>query len=174
MENYIVRIYRRASDDSESIAGVVEKPESGENFSFRSHEEFINIFMPLEPKTRENKRQQIVEQREYRRFALKNTTLIFDDTTDVGEVIDISLGGISFHSPDIPEESKKPFKVGILCEGAEDYCTEKISCKKLMVRDTEEVSFEPKKRYSIVFDKLTSNMKMQLEHIIGNYSFCEV
>jgi hypothetical protein len=174
MENYIVRIYRRASDDSESIAGVVERPESGENISFRSHEEFINIFIPPESTISPNNKQQTIEQRKYRRFSLKNSTLIFDDTTDVGEVIDISLGGIAFYCPDIPEESKKPFKVGILCEGAEDYCTEKIDCKKLMVRDPELISFEPKKRYSIVFDELSSKLKMQMEHIIQNYSFCEV
>ena len=168
MENYIVRIYRRDGDDSESIAGVVENPESGENFSFRSHEEFINIFMPLAPKTMANKRQQIVEQREYRRFALKNTTLIFDDTTDVGEVIDISLGGISFYCPDIPEGSKGSFKVSILCEGAKNSSTGNINCKKLMLRHSGLNKHGPKKKFSVEFDALNAMQESQLEHIIQN------
>jgi len=43
MENYIVRIYRRDSADSEQIAGIVESVERNENIMFKSIEELMHI-----------------------------------------------------------------------------------------------------------------------------------
>lgn len=174
MENYIVRIYRRAGNDPESIAGIVEKPDSGENIPFHSNEDFIKIFFGVEPAVKENNKQQAIEQRRFRRFNVKDSTLIFDKTTDVGEIIDISLGGLSFYCPNMPEDSQKSFKVGILCQGVEDFCTGKINCRNLMVRYSPGNSFlsrshEPRKIFSIEFDKLDAKQRMQLLHIIQHY-----
>ena len=165
MENYIVRIYRRENTTPDSITGIVEKPDSGENIPFRSSEEFFNIFIPPESNTEENNNQ-ILEQRKYRRFNVKDSTLIFDATTDVGEIVDISLGGLSFHCPNMPDESKGSFKIGILCEGAENFCTGRINCKKLMVRRSGTDNHVPDRKFGIEFDGLNASQKSQLEHII--------
>ncbi|MFC1844376.1 PilZ domain-containing protein [Thermodesulfobacteriota bacterium] len=169
MENYIVRIYRRENTNPDSITGIVEKPDSGENISFRNNEEFFNIFVPSEASTDEN-HSQVMEQRKYRRFPIRNSTLIFDETTDVGEIIDISLGGLSFHCPNMPDESKGTFKVGILCEGAENFCTGRINCKKLMVRHAGNDKHVGGRKFGIEFDGLNASQKSQLEHIIKNCS----
>lgn len=173
MENYIVRIYRRTNSSPDCITGIVEKTDSSEKISFHSNEEFINIFLPPESAISPNNKQQIIEQRKYRRFNVKDTTLLFDATTDVGEIIDISMGGLSFFSPNTLEDSKGPFKVGILCEGAEDFCTAKIKCNKLMSRQKGMQSQEPRKRFSIEFDALNKKQEIQVAHIIQNYSQSE-
>lgn len=173
MENYIVRIYRRTSGNPDKITGVVEKPDSGKNVAFHSNEEFVNIFTTLKSKTRRNNIQQVFEQREYRRFNVKNSTLIFDDTTDVGEIIEISLGGVSFFCPNMPEELKGSFRVDILCEGLENFCAGKINCRKLMLRHPGQYHNDSRKRFSIVFDALSDQQKSQVEQIIRNYAVSE-
>ena len=173
MENYIVRIYRRTNSNPESVTGIVENPDSGENIPFHSNEEFVNIFFNSKPVITRDNKQQIIEQRKYRRFKVKNSTLIFDETTDVGEIVDISLGGLSFFCPNMPDELKGSFKVGILCEGVEDFCTGRINCKKLMLGYSGINSHKLKKRFSVEFDILKPTQRMQLEHIIKKYTVGE-
>lgn len=168
MENYIVRIYQRENSSPDCITGIVEKPESGKNISFHGKEEFIKIFIGQEVTTKPTDRQQVIEKRKYRRFSVKDSILIFDATTDIGEIIEISLGGLSFFCPDMPEESKKSFKVGILYEGAENFSTGKINCKKLILRHSDLNNDEPKKKFSVEFDDLNAMQESQLEHIIQN------
>jgi hypothetical protein len=174
MENYIVRIYRRANSSPDCITGIVEKPESGENILFRSNEEFINIFIASESTARPNNRQQVIEKRKYRRFNVTDSTLIFDATTDVGEIIDVSMGGLSFSCPNIPEDQNQLFKIGILCEGAKNFCTGKINCKNLKLSHSGLSSNGPRKRFSIEFDSLNAKQESQVEHILQNYSQCKV
>ena len=45
MENYIVRIYRRDSDDPQKIAGMVENVTKRENATFKSSEELMHILV---------------------------------------------------------------------------------------------------------------------------------
>jgi hypothetical protein len=128
MENYVVRIYRRSSDNPENITGVVEEPDKGENKAFNSKQEFYNIFWPTQLNNISTKLKRTLEFRKYRRFQIKKGTLVFDSTTDVGKIIDISMGGLSFSFPDMSIESKVPFNVGILF-GNNKYQTEKIKCR---------------------------------------------
>ena len=53
MENYIVRIYRRDSDQPDSIVGLVESVETGEIQSFHSVSELTEI-IAAPPTAREN------------------------------------------------------------------------------------------------------------------------
>ena len=168
MENYIVRIYQRANSSPESITGIVEKPESGENISFRCNKEFMGIFIGQEVTTRPKTRQQVIEKRKYRRFSVTDSILIFDSTTDIGEIIEISMGGLSFFCPDMPEESKRSFKVGILGEGVKNFSNGNINCKKLMLRHSGLNDHEPKKKFSVEFDALNAMQESQLEQIIQN------
>ena len=101
MENYVVRIYRRSSDNPENITGVVEKLDKGESKSFNSKEEFDNIFWPSSLSNNTSKLKRTLEFRKYRRFLIKKGTLVFESTTDVGKIIDISMGGLSFTGPEI-------------------------------------------------------------------------
>jgi hypothetical protein len=178
MENFIVRIYRRQTDDPDCVTGVVEKPGHNESMRFSSIEELIELIAPQKSRTGDSERKQVIEQRKYRRFGVKDGTLIFDSSTDVGEIIDISMGGLSFACPDIPEESSEPFEVGILC-GEDEYCTDKISCRKLMCHGTAgdypfNSSHGKRKRYSVEFGDLTPKQRLQLEHIIQSYAYSEV
>jgi hypothetical protein len=174
MENYIVRVYRRENSVNGDITGVVEKPDSGENISFHNNEEFLNIFVvPAVCSTTPANRKQVVEKRKYRRFYIKNSTLIFEKTTDIGEIVEISLGGLSFYCPNMPDDFNGVLKVGILCEGFENFCTGKINCKKIMLRHLDNNSHDSRNKFSIEFGKLTHLHKMQLEHIIKQYALSE-
>ena len=175
MENYIVRIYRRTNNNPESVTGIVENPDSGESIPFHNNEEFVNIFFAPEPVTSGDIRPQVIEQRKFRRFKVKNSTLVFDDTTDVGEIVDISLGGLSFFCADMPADLKGAFKVDILCEGVEDYCAGRINCKKLIAEYSGVNNTRQKNRFSVEFDEaMRPDQKMQLENIIKKYAVGEV
>jgi len=173
MENYIVRIYRRNSNDPDSITGVVEKPDRHESEPFSSIDNLISILVPRGYNTGESKQKQVVEKRKYRRFAVNEGTLIFNDSTDVGEIVDISMGGLSFTCPDDPEESSSLTDISILF-GENEYSTGKIKCKKVMCHGTAGFSAfsdqEKTKRYSIEFGDLNPDQRLQLNHIIQSYS----
>ncbi len=177
MENFIVRIYRRESDDPNRITGVVETPDSSESKRFSSIEDLITILVPDANNTKNKGRKQIVEQRKYRRFSVREGTLIFNTTTDVGEIIDISMGGLSFTCPDeMPEEPPSSFDIGILF-GEDEYYTGQIKCNKLMHHGASSDLFsrqEKGKRYSIEFSDLTPKQRLHLEHIIQSYTQCEI
>jgi len=172
MENFIVRIYRRDSDEPNRITGVVETPDSSESKRFSSLEDLMTILVPDANNTKNKRRKQIVEQRKYRRFSVKEGTLVFNNTTDVGEIIDISMGGLSFTCPEMPDESTSSFDVDILF-GEDEYYTGKIQCNKLMHHSASSDLFgsqEKGKRFSIEFGDLTPKQRLHLEHIIQSYT----
>lgn len=176
MENYVVRIYRRSSDNPESITGVVENPDKGENITFNSKEDFHNIFWPSLMNASATKLKKTLEFRKYRRFLIKEGTLVFDSTTDVGEIIDISMAGLAFNCPNIPIDSKKPLNIGILFN-SKQLCTKKIKCRligndyKLNNQDT--TSQFHKRRMSVEFMDLTHRQTAQLRYIIQNHTLGE-
>lgn len=173
MENYVVRIYRRSSENPENIAGVVEKPDKGENKSFNSKEEFYNIFWPAMLENNTKKLKKTLEFRKYRRFLIKGGTILFDATTDVGKIIDICMGGLSFVSPNVSLDSKEPFNIGIIFD-RKQYSTEKIKCslvKRLGSSENTDIKSENlMNRYSVKFENLTPCQTSQLRHIIQNYT----
>jgi hypothetical protein len=177
MENFIVRIYRRESDDPNHITGVIEKPDSSESKRFSSVEDLIAILVPHAGKAKTRQRKQMVEQRKHRRFSVREGTLIFNNSTDVGEIIDISMGGLSFKAPEMTEETTSPFDVGILF-GEDEYFTGKVQCKKLMCHGASEDSLfsstEKGERYSVEFGELTPQQRLYLEHIIQSYTQYEI
>ena len=173
MENYVVRIYRRSSDNPENITGVVEKPDKGENKAFNSKEEFDNIFWPSLLSNNPPKLKRTLEFRKYRRFLIKEGTLMFDSTTDVGKIIDISMGGLSFSCPDISIDPQEPLNIGILF-GNKRYNTGKIKCI-LVKRYGSSSSVDPGRqdyinRYSVTFDNLTPKQTWQVRYIIQDYT----
>ena len=177
MESYIVRIYRRAGNKPEDITGVVEKPDNGENITFNNVEALFNIFVPPRIVNRQNKQKQVFEQRGYRRFFIKEGTLLFDSTTDVGEISDISMGGLSFSSHNMPEDFAPSLEVGILCADKK-YCTENIQCRNIICRSRTDSSASAdqgrSRRFSVEFGVLTPYQRHQLENIIQDYTMGEV
>jgi hypothetical protein len=175
MENFIVRIYRRKSDDPYCINGVVEILDLNINKEFSSSEELFAILIPQE-NSKYTRRKQVFENRKYRRFAIKDCTLIFDSSTDVGEVVDISMGGLSFTCPDMPEESDAPFEVSLIC-GDDKFFVDNIQCKKMMNPDVPGSSVfgskEKGDRCNIEFGDLTPKQRLNLEHIIQSFSHGE-
>ncbi|MDX1775860.1 MAG: PilZ domain-containing protein [Desulfobulbales bacterium] len=177
MENFIVRIYRREIDDPDQITGVVEKPDSSESKRFSSVDDLIAILVPHAGRPKTRLRKQMVEQRKHRRFPVREGTLIFNTSTDVGEIIDISMGGLSFTAPEMPEVPSGSFDVGILF-GEDENITGKVQCKKMMCHGIPEGSLfssqEKGERYSVEFGELTPDQRLNLEHIIQNYTQSEL
>jgi len=54
MENFIVRIYRRESDDPNHITGVIEKPDSSESKRFSSVKISLPFWCPMQARQRPN------------------------------------------------------------------------------------------------------------------------
>lgn len=173
MENYIVRIYRRSESDTDDLLGIVERTDNGENKRFKSFEELYDIFSPYVKTAEENKLKQIVEQRQYRRFKVKEATLTFNSSTDIGDICDISMGGLSFNSSSIPEDYISSVEISILC-GNRKCCAQNILCRNIISHDRSgEPTFQGKsknKRFSAIFDKLTTTQKLQLRSIIQNHT----
>jgi hypothetical protein len=177
MENYVVRIYRRSSDNPENITGVVEKLDKSENKAFNSKEEFDNIFWPPSLINNTSKLKRTLEFRKYRRFLLKKGTLVFDSTTDVGKIIDISMGGLSFTGPDISINPKEPLDVGIIFD-YNQYNTHKIKCR-LVKKNGHSSGLglggqDSINRYSVKFEDLTPYQTSRVRHIVQNCTLGEV
>jgi hypothetical protein len=173
MENYVVRIYRRSSDNPENIAGVVEKPDRDESKTFNSKKEFDNIFWPSLLSNSPPIIKKTLEFRKYRRFQMKKGTLVLDSTSDNVTIIDISMGGLSFTCPDISIDPKEPFYVKILFRNNQ-YNTEKIKCRlvkrffnsnSLGLNEQNSIN-----RYSVKFEDLTPYQSSQIRHIVQNYT----
>lgn len=177
MENYVVRIYRRSAVNSEDISGVVEKPDIGENKPFNTKEEFYNIFWPLSLKNASStKLKKTLEFRRYRRFLIREGTVVFESNTDIGEIVDISMGGMAFNCPNIPLDSKEQLNIKILF-GNTQFQTDKIKCLPLkngnQLKNQDITSQFNKKRMSVEFVDLTHKQTAQLRHIIQNYTLGE-
>jgi len=173
MENYIVRIYRRSESDTDDLLGIVERTYNGENRAFKSFEELYSILSPSGRTTGEYKLKQIVEQRKYRRFKVKEATLTFNSTTDIGEISDISMGGLSFNSSSIPEDYISSVEISILCNNRK-CCAQNILCRNIISHDNlSDPTFRGKsksRRFSAVFDELNTSQKLKLRYIIQNHT----
>lgn len=176
MENYIVRIYRREKNSPDHLLGIVEKTDSGDNQTFRSFEELYDIFFPEAMPAEPTGHKQIVEQRKYRRFYIKEGTLTFNATTDVGEITDISMGGLAFSSTNAPTDSAGPLEVCILC-GDKELFVENIQCKRIIARHQSDnpalIEQSQKRNYSIEFADLTPAQHYRLKHIIQHHTLGE-
>lgn len=177
MENYIVRIYRRSSEEPYSITGVVESFDHSVEKKFNTFEELAAILVQPKDSARSHDRKKILESRKYRRFATKDCTLVFESSTDVGKLVDISMAGLSFTCPDRQEESVSPFAISIIC-GENKYSTGDIQCRKLMCYEgpgeAEKGTGNTSERYGIEFDDLTPKQRLSLEQIIQEYTLDNV
>jgi len=176
MDNYVVRIYRRSPDNPESITGVVENPDKGEIKTFNNKKEFYKIFCLSSTTSESTKLKKTLEFRKFRRFLIKEGTLVFDNITDIGEIIDISMGGLAFTSPNISIDPHQTLNIGILL-GDKKIHSNKIKCRIIKnnnrLHNLDTTSQYDDRRISVEFIDLTHKQTAQLRNIIQNYTLGE-
>ena len=177
MENYVVRIYRRSPDNPESITGVVENPDKEEIKTFNNKKEFYKIFCLSSTTSESTKLKKTLEFRKFRRFLIKEGTLVFDTITDIGEIIDISMGGLAFiASPNLSIDPQQTLNIGILL-GDKKIHANKIKCRitknNNRLHNLDTTSLYDNRRISVEFIDLTHKQTAQLRNTIQNYTLGE-
>lgn len=118
------------------------------------------------------------ERREYTRFRTRDGALIElrSHRGKLGEIIDISKGGLAFRYIDIGERPKGFFEIDILLKET-GFRLEKVPAKTISdLRTTKYFPFSSTKtrRQGVQFGELTKKQISQLEHFIRNYTTGEV
>lgn len=104
------------------------------------------------------------ERRKHERFNVKSGT--FKSKSKSGDIVDISMGGLSFSYVDDNEWSDESFERGMLL-GEKDLCLEDIPMK--IISDCAINSgFSITRRCGVKFEKLTPKQLAQLEYYIWN------
>ena len=118
------------------------------------------------------------ERRKYTRFRAKDGALIElrSYRGKLGEIIDISKGGLAFRYIDIGDRPKGSFEVDIFLK-EKGFRLEKVPAKT--VSDLETTKYFPysstkTRRQGVQFGDLTRNQISKLEHFIKNYTSGEV
>lgn len=93
--------------------------------------------------------------------------------TQMGQIIDISRGGISFSSPSESQKLGELFELDIFINGASFYL-ERVPCKyvsecEIVVDGVSEVS----RRYGVAFRELTQRQVSQLEYLLRRHTKIE-
>jgi hypothetical protein len=119
-----------------------------------------------------------VERRKYTRFRTRNGALIElrSQRGKLGEIIDISKGGLAFRYIDIGDRPKGSFELDIFLKET-GFRLEKVPAKTISdFRTTKYFPFSSTKtrRQGVQFGELTQKQISQLEHFIRNYTTGEV
>ena len=115
-----------------------------------------------------------VERRKYTRFRTRNGALIElrSQRGKLGEIIDISKGGLAFRYIDIGDRPKGSFELDIFLKET-GFRLEKVPAKTISdSRTTKYFPFSSTKtrRQGVEFGELTQKQISQLEHFIRNYT----
>ena len=129
------------------------------------------------PERRISERRGYFDKRKHIRYKVKDHTYVNlrSETEEViGQLLDISKGGLAAHYPVNTEKSKNYSELGIL--SSIELATERFSFKA--VSDNEvpsELKFSGQKlrRYSLEFKKLTPEQEAKLDFFISNYTLGE-
>jgi hypothetical protein len=118
------------------------------------------------------------ERRKYTRFRAKDGALIEfrSHRGKLGEIIDISKGGLAFRYIDIGDRPKGSFEVDILLKKT-GFRLEKVPAKTISDHKTSKYfpySSTITRRQGVQFGELTRNQIAKLEHFIKNYTTGEV
>lgn len=119
-----------------------------------------------------------VERRKYTRFRTRNGALIElrPQRGKLGEIIDISKGGLAFRYIDIGDRPQGSFELDIFLKET-NFRLEKVPAKTISdFRTTRYFPFSSTKtrRQGVQFGELTQKQISQLEHFIRNYTTGEV
>ena len=112
-----------------------------------------------------------VERRANPRYPLKEGAVVFNES-HLGEIIDISIGGLSFRTVDAGAKTGDAFDLNILF-GEDGFSLSQLPCKTVadfvitrdLVPDT-----KIERRICVQFRALSAEKKSQLIRFISNYS----
>jgi c-di-GMP-binding flagellar brake protein YcgR len=127
-------------------------------------------------------RRTLIERREHKRFQAKEPTSVAlwseheqDIIENMGQLLDISRGGLSLRCTSKPEESNGYSLLEIFLSG-DDFNIDEIPFKIIsaieMVGDSRSSELTLK-RYGIRFDQLTQEQKAKLDHFLINRTLGE-
>jgi len=109
-----------------------------------------------------NKKKDAPERRQYKRFKAKTGT--FKSDSKSGDIVDISMGGLSFSYHDDGDWSNESFDCGMLM-GEKDLCLDEVPLK--IISDCAINSgLSITRRCGVKFEKLTDKQLAQLEYYI--------
>jgi len=109
------------------------------------------------------------ERRTYQRFTTKSCTIAVSST--IGQIVDISMGGVSFSYIDTGKLSKNTSAQAIVF-GKDDLCLDEFPLR--IISDCSMgKGISMMRRCGAVFDELTSKQLSQLEHFIWVNSMLE-
>ena len=120
----------------------------------------------------------LVEKREHKRFRVQEGAyaMLRGSARKLGQITDISRGGLAFRYIDIGERPRRSFDLDILWKG-NGFHLENVSFKTISdFRATKEFPFSsiPMRRCGGQFTALTEDQISELEYFIQNYTVGEV
>jgi hypothetical protein len=116
-----------------------------------------------------------VERRKHRRFQAQDGALValrLHVSKLVGQIVDISKGGLAFRYIDIGDRPRGSFQLDILLEKS-GFLLEKVPAKTISDSEMPEespYSSTTTRRQGVQFGELTNNQKSQLEYFIRNHT----
>lgn len=115
----------------------------------------------------------MVERRKHKRFNVQAGAfaVLGSHSAKIGQVIDVSKGGLAFSYLAGEEPSNQPFELGILF-GEESFHLTQIPFKTISDQEAKEVPFSSLalRRCGVQFGEMTKSQVDQLEHFIQNYT----
>jgi hypothetical protein len=119
------------------------------------------------------KRKEMVERRKHKRFQGREGALaaLGPHSTRIGQIIDVSMGGLAFSYIAGEEPSDGSFELGILFAEESFYLTQ-IPFKTISDQEAKEVpfSFVKMRRCGVQFGEMTHSQISQVEYFIQNYT----
>jgi len=118
------------------------------------------------------------ERREHERFRVRRDACValMSDFRHVGQIIDISRGGLSFSYVPIAELQDESLELDIFLAGGSSYLY-KVPFKAVSDSETDSDNPFPSlsmRRYGLQFGELTHSQKSRLEYFLQNYTIKEL
>jgi hypothetical protein len=196
LDNYIVRIYRFEPDNPRSLVGVVEEVGAKGRNAFTNLDELWEIINSpkrewatgredqgkTEPLrhlgTSVESVEESIERRKHKRFQVPVDAYVAlrSDYVEVGQVIDIGMGGLAFRFVPKEDWSKEAVELDIFMANR-SYCLCKVPFKTISefkITDEDHTCGITVKRGSVKFGKLTHDQRSHLEYFIQNHTTGEV
>lgn len=119
-----------------------------------------------------------IERREHERFRVRRDACValMSDFRHVGQIIDISRGGLSFSYVPIAELQDESLELDIFLAGGSSYLY-KVPFRAVSDSETDSDNPFPSvtmRRHSLQFGELTHSQKSRLEYFLQNYTIKEL
>jgi hypothetical protein len=114
------------------------------------------------------------DRRKHKRFKVKgvaHAVIKSESKEDMGQLLDISKGGLSLHYYMGPERVKDPHKLDIIYK--DHFELNNVPCKEISnfeITSPSPQNFLKEGRYGLQFKNLTAHQTSKLEYFIQNYT----